>query len=172
VTVTHALKTSDHTTRILDQHRWTSSAYFPLHLLYLTLMSSLTPLKASTLSLKPHKNEAALRIRNSSAAVVAVLFLTHLTPAPSLWTAVDVVLNDSGEGKSAFWMMCAAGECPYSNLSIKSSMTVIRVGHTRSFHPERPSGSYSAHVSTNTSPTRAVTFEEHQDTTVTLTKTS
>lgn len=73
-------------------------------------MSSLTPLKASMLSLKPHKNEAALRIRNSSAALVAVLLFTHLTPAPSLWTAVDVVFNDSGEGKSAFWMMCAAGE--------------------------------------------------------------
>lgn len=62
------------------------------------------------LSLTPHKNEAALRIRNSSAALVVLLFLTHLTPAPSLWTAVEVVFNDSGEGKSAFWVICAAGE--------------------------------------------------------------
>ncbi|KAG2141907.1 hypothetical protein DEU56DRAFT_795478 [Suillus clintonianus] len=71
-------------------------------------MSSLTPLKASIISLKPHRNEAALRIRNSSAALIALLFLTHLTPAPSLWTAIDVVFNDLGEGKSAFWIMCAA----------------------------------------------------------------
>jgi hypothetical protein len=50
-------------------------------------------------------------------------------------------------------------------------MAVPRVGHAGPFRFERPSGSYSAHVSTNTSPTRAVTFEEHQDTTSTLTKT-
>jgi hypothetical protein len=73
-------------------------------------MSSFTTLKASLFSLMPHKNEASLRIRNSSAALVTAFLLTQLTPAPSPWTAVDVVFYESGEGKSAFWIFCAAGE--------------------------------------------------------------
>ncbi|OAX31132.1 hypothetical protein K503DRAFT_777822 [Rhizopogon vinicolor AM-OR11-026] len=43
---------------------------------------SLTPRKVSLLSLKPHKNEPSLRIRNSSAALIAALLFTQLTPAP------------------------------------------------------------------------------------------
>ena len=77
------------------------------------------PFKASLLSLKPHRNEASLRIRNSSAALLVVLLLTHLTPAPSLWIAIDVVFYESSEGKSAFWMFCAAGACLYFNLPVK-----------------------------------------------------
>ena len=88
---------------------------------------SLTPLKASLLTLKPHKHEASLRIRNSSAALVAALLLTQLTPAPSLWTAVDVVFYDSGEGKSAFWMVCAAGEWFYYSLQVKLFMSVVEL---------------------------------------------
>jgi hypothetical protein len=129
-----------------------------------------TPLKASLLSLKPYKNEASLRIRNSSAALVAAFLLTQLTPAPSLWTAVDVVFYESGEGKSAFWMFCAAGEWScFLILQARLLMASRRASHTRSLHPERTSGSSGAFISTEISPTHPVTFEKHQVATVTKT---
>ncbi|KAG1747829.1 uncharacterized protein EDB91DRAFT_1115001 [Suillus paluster] len=102
-------------------------------------MSSLTPLKASILSLKPHKNEASLRIRNSSAAVLAVLFLTHLTPAPSLWTAIDVVFNDLGEGKSAFWMLCAAELTILSLFTLNALQAAVALMYPPKHLPLTPS---------------------------------
>ncbi|KAG2754822.1 hypothetical protein P692DRAFT_20870211 [Suillus brevipes Sb2] len=106
-------------------------------------MSSLTPLKASMLSLTPHKNEAALRIRNSSAALVVVLFLTHLTPAPSLWTAVEVVFNDSGEGKSAFWVMCAAELAMLGLFTLNALQAAIALMYSPTLLPPVPSPSKS-----------------------------
>lgn len=131
-------------------------------------MSSLSPFKASLLGLKPHKNEASLRIRNSSAALVAAFLLTQLTPAPSIWTAVDVVFYEPGEGKSPFWMFCAAGKQFYL---LDSQGTFIhdccRTSHTGSLHPKRPSGGCSAHVPAKISATHAVSVEEYHDTTAT-----
>ncbi|KAG2057458.1 hypothetical protein BDR06DRAFT_878093 [Suillus hirtellus] len=95
------------------------------------------------LSLKPHKNEAALRIRNSSAALIAVLLFTHLTPAPSLWTAVDVVFNDSGEGKSAFWVMCAAELAMLGLFTLNALQAAIGLMYPQKPLPPTPSPSKS-----------------------------
>ena len=56
---------------------------------------------------KPHKNEAFLRLRNSTLCLVTLVLLTYLLPIPSLWTALNVVRGESGV--NAFWAVCAAG---------------------------------------------------------------
>ncbi|KAJ8591541.1 hypothetical protein M405DRAFT_873197 [Rhizopogon salebrosus TDB-379] len=102
-----------------------------------------TPLKASLLSLKPYKNEASLRIRNSSAALVAAFLLTQLTPAPSLWTAVDVVFYESGEGKSAFWMFCAAELAILGLFTLNALQAALALLYPPKSPPPAPSPSKS-----------------------------
>ncbi|KAG9308053.1 hypothetical protein JVU11DRAFT_12620 [Chiua virens] len=56
---------------------------------------------------KPHKNEAFLRLRNSTLSLVTLVLLTYLLPVPSLWTAFNFVRGECVV--DAFWAICAAG---------------------------------------------------------------
>lgn len=56
---------------------------------------------------KPHKNEAILRLRNSTLSLVALVLVTYLLPVPSLWTALNVVRGKGGI--NLYWAICAAG---------------------------------------------------------------
>ncbi|KAG0704609.1 hypothetical protein DFH29DRAFT_911217 [Suillus ampliporus] len=124
-------------------------------------MSSLTPLKATLLSLRPHKNEASLRIRNSSAALLAALFLTHLTPAPSLWTAIDVVFNDSGEGKSAFWMICAAELAILGLFTLNALQAAVALMYPQKPLPPTPSPAKSIMTPQSQSQKRRLVLSPH-----------
>lgn len=55
----------------------------------------------------PHKNEAVVRLRNSTLCLVTLVLLTYLLPVPSLWTALNIVRADGPIG--TFWAVCAAG---------------------------------------------------------------
>ena len=61
---------------------------------------------------KPHKNEAFVRLRNSTLSLVTLALLTYLSPVPSLWTALNVVRGE--RDVNLFWAVCAAGTptCP------------------------------------------------------------
>ena len=56
---------------------------------------------------KPHKNEAFVRLRNSTLSLVTLLLLTYLLPVPSLWTALNVVRGE--RDANVLWAVCAAG---------------------------------------------------------------
>ena len=56
---------------------------------------------------KPHKNEAFVRLRNSTLCLATLVLLTYLLPIPSLWTALNVVRGESSV--DVFWTVCAAG---------------------------------------------------------------
>jgi len=69
---------------------------------------------------KPHKNEAFVRLRNSTLCLVTLVLLTYLLPIPSLWTALNVV---RGEGDvNVFWAVCAAG-MPTCRLHLDVTLT-------------------------------------------------
>lgn len=57
--------------------------------------------------IKPYKNEALIRLRNSTVGLVALVVTTHILPLPSLWTAANVV-RDRGQSDIGFlWGVCA-----------------------------------------------------------------
>lgn len=56
---------------------------------------------------KPYKNEAFVRLRNSTLCLVTLVLLTYLLPVPSLWTALNVMRAESNI--NVFWAVCAAG---------------------------------------------------------------
>ncbi|KAI5980785.1 hypothetical protein EDD15DRAFT_2381194 [Pisolithus albus] len=57
--------------------------------------------------IKPYKNEALIRLRNSSVCLVALVVTTHLLPVPSLWTAVNVVRDGERRDTGCLWGICA-----------------------------------------------------------------
>jgi hypothetical protein len=80
----------------------TTAASSPASLLFATAKA-----KQFTDFSKPHKNEAFVRLRNSTLCLVTLVLFTYLLPVPSLWTALNVVRGEGGVG--VFWAVCAAG---------------------------------------------------------------
>ena len=56
---------------------------------------------------KPYKNEALIRLRNSTMSLVTLTVMTYLLPIPSLWTALNIVRGNQNKG--FLWGVCAAG---------------------------------------------------------------
>lgn len=69
---------------------------------------------------KPHKNEASVRLRNSSLSLATLVLLTYLLPIPSLWTALNVVRGE--RDVNVFWAVCATG-MPTSRLHLNVTLT-------------------------------------------------
>ncbi|KAI6010405.1 hypothetical protein PISMIDRAFT_680512 [Pisolithus microcarpus 441] len=57
--------------------------------------------------IKPYRNEALIRLRNSSVCLVALVVTTHLLPVPSLWTAANVVRDGEQRDTGFLWGICA-----------------------------------------------------------------
>lgn len=55
----------------------------------------------------PYKNEAVIRLRNSTVSLVTLTVITYLLPVPSLWTALNIVRGSQDRG--FLWCLCAAG---------------------------------------------------------------
>jgi hypothetical protein len=61
--------------------------------------------------LKPHKNEAIVRIRNNGLVILSIIFLTSILPLPSLLASFQVVSSRGAgaETSRAWWYLCATG---------------------------------------------------------------
>ncbi|KIJ65400.1 hypothetical protein HYDPIDRAFT_174869 [Hydnomerulius pinastri MD-312] len=86
---------------------------------------------------KPHKNEAVLRLRNTTLSLFALVLLTHLLPVPSLWTAVDVVRGDERVG--VHWAVCAAELVLSGVLALNLIQAAVAIQYPRSPLPPLPS---------------------------------
>ncbi|EGN96952.1 hypothetical protein SERLA73DRAFT_185209 [Serpula lacrymans var. lacrymans S7.3] len=57
---------------------------------------------------KPHKSEAAVRLRTSTAGIAILLLVMNLSPLPSLWTCFGVVLSQNSSATSWWFYLCSA----------------------------------------------------------------
>ncbi|KAG6381851.1 hypothetical protein JVT61DRAFT_464 [Boletus reticuloceps] len=86
---------------------------------------------------KPHRNEALLRLRNSTLCLVTLGLLTYLLPVPSLWTALNVV---RGEGHvDVFWAVCAAEVALSGLLALNIIQAAVAIQYPRTPLPPLPS---------------------------------
>ncbi|KAF8141339.1 hypothetical protein EV363DRAFT_1151185 [Boletus edulis] len=86
---------------------------------------------------KPHRNEALLRLRNSTLCLVTLVLLTYLLPVPSLWTAFNVV---RGEGHvDVFWAVCAAEVALSGLLALNLIQAAVAIRYPRTPLPPLPS---------------------------------
>ncbi|KIK95492.1 hypothetical protein PAXRUDRAFT_378968 [Paxillus rubicundulus Ve08.2h10] len=79
---------------------------------------------------KPYKNEAVLRLRNTTMSLLALILLTHLLPVPSLWTAFNVVRGGSDVG--AVWAVCAAELSLSGLLGLNLIQAAVAIRYPRS----------------------------------------
>jgi len=103
-----------------------AATFKPLHLRFRLKMSSKTVSSTSSHILSPsvtlfaaaktkdlthlvtpYKNEAVIRLRNSTVSLVTLTVITYLLPVPSLWTALSIVRRSQDRG--FLWCLCAAG---------------------------------------------------------------
>lgn len=93
-------------------YRFPSLPSRPEHFTHI-IMSSTTP---SLLDfLKPRKNEAILKLRNSIVALVVLVILTNLSPLPSVWTSTRLAWGVLTRAKTpdfsyGWWLLCMGGE--------------------------------------------------------------
>ncbi|KAF9224232.1 hypothetical protein BS17DRAFT_104448 [Gyrodon lividus] len=85
---------------------------------------------------KPYKNEAVLRLRNTTMSLLALILLTYLLPIPSLWTAVNVVRGESGV--SVVWAVCAAELFLSGLLVLNIIQAAVAIQYPRSPLPPPP----------------------------------
>ncbi|KAH7881963.1 hypothetical protein F5I97DRAFT_459867 [Phlebopus sp. FC_14] len=85
---------------------------------------------------KPHKNEAMLRLRNTTLSLVVLIVLTNLLPVPSLWTAVKVVRGN--EDRGTLWTICAAELLTLALLALNIVQSAIAIKYPRKPLPPIP----------------------------------
>ncbi|KAG6328445.1 hypothetical protein ID866_10644 [Astraeus odoratus] len=81
--------------------------------------------------IKPYKNEAVIRLRNSTVGLVALVMATHLLPMPSLWTAVHVVRGSTDRG--LLWGVCIAELV----LSVLIALNLVQAAYALKY-PRKP----------------------------------
>ncbi|KAG8221181.1 hypothetical protein J3R82DRAFT_2745 [Butyriboletus roseoflavus] len=86
---------------------------------------------------KPHKNEAFVRLRNSTLCLVTLVLLTYLLPVPSLWTALHVVRREAGV--TVLWAVCAAEVALSSLLALDLIQAAVAIKYPRTPLPPLPS---------------------------------
>ncbi|KAF9233730.1 hypothetical protein BU15DRAFT_53498 [Melanogaster broomeanus] len=86
---------------------------------------------------KPYKNEAVLRLRNTSLSLLTLILLTYLLPVPSLWTAVNVVRSEGGVG--GIWAVCAAELAVAGLLGLNLIQAAVAIQCPRNPLPPLPS---------------------------------
>ncbi|KAF8553025.1 hypothetical protein OG21DRAFT_1597863 [Imleria badia] len=110
----------------------TTAASSPASLLFATAKA-----KQFTDFSKPHKNEAFVRLRNSTLCLVTLVLFTYLLPVPSLWTALNVVRGEGGVG--VFWAVCAAEVSLSGLLALNLIQAAVAIQYPRTPLPPLPS---------------------------------
>ncbi|KAI9571993.1 hypothetical protein HD554DRAFT_1747908 [Boletus coccyginus] len=86
---------------------------------------------------KPHKNEASVRLRNSSLSLATLVLLTYLLPIPSLWTALNVVRG--GRDVNVFWTVCVTEIVLSGLLALNLIQAAVAIQYPRTPLPPLPS---------------------------------
>ncbi|KAF8833502.1 hypothetical protein BDN67DRAFT_976567 [Paxillus ammoniavirescens] len=86
---------------------------------------------------KPYKNEAVLRLRNTTMSLLALILLTYLLPVPSLWTAFNV-MRGGRSGVGAVWAVCAAELSLSGLLGLNLIQAAVAIRYPRSPLPPPP----------------------------------
>ncbi|KAL4061919.1 hypothetical protein V8B97DRAFT_2069823 [Scleroderma yunnanense] len=86
---------------------------------------------------KPYKNEAVIRLRNSTVSLVTLTVITYLLPVPSLWTALNIVRGSHDKG--FLWGICATELALSALLALNLIQAAYALKYPRRSLPPLPS---------------------------------
>jgi hypothetical protein len=113
---------------------------------------SSSPLAHLSNNIKPHPNEALLRLRSSSLALLSVFLVTNLLPLPNPLHAWKVVFSGHAGGGPIWWGLCCAELALLSILLLNTLQSIYAIKYPRAPLPSGPSSTKRLKIASTPAP--------------------